>query len=201
LVAILPSIIVMARIFWPDMLFDSVSLYLTLIVVVALLIPDVGDIVSRIKKIKKGDIEIELEELVKRTEIVEGEVELTEPAILNEHEDYMKTVTNFVNDPRGGLVAIAVEIESRIRKLATSYSGINYRYTSPTKALDELAKLKAIPNQLPSLFRDFWTIRNQAIHNLDYNFTSKELYSLLDLGVRILDLLTRKPTDVEGRSR
>jgi uncharacterized protein YutE (UPF0331/DUF86 family) len=71
---------------------------------------------------------------------------------------------------------------------------------SPIRAIDILVKKGFVPSKLNSLIRDFWVIRNQAVHHLEFQFTNQRLYRLLDLGIRILDLLSyRKPKDLKKK--
>lgn len=109
----------------------------------------------------------------------------------NPEENYSR-ILDYTKDPRGGLVAIAVEIESTINKIARDYdiTTKSSRYLSPIRAVDQLDRKGILPSELPSLVRDFWTLRNKAFHSADFRLTDDQLYRLLDLGVRILDLLS-----------
>jgi hypothetical protein len=43
--------------------------------------------------------------------------------------------------------------------------------------------------------RDFWAVRNLAFHGKDMKLSEQDVYRLVDLGVRILDLLSIKKTN------
>ena len=114
-------------------------------------------------------------------------------------DEINKRILKYTKDPRGGLIAIAVEIESMIYELAKYYKlSINAKHMSPIRAIDILVKKGFVPSKLNSLIRDFWVIRNQVVHHSEFQFTNHRLYRLLDLGIRILDLLSyRKPKDLK----
>lgn len=203
IVALVATLIWLSRIIWPDIQFDSTSLYLFLFAAVVILIPDIGDLISRIKKFKKGDLEIELESKINA---LANQTEKTEEAIESSDEEEFEIefipeenygrILEYTKDPRGGLVAIAVEIESTINKIARDYNiSPKSRYLSPIRAVDQLDRKRILPSELPSLVRDFWTLRNKAFHSADFSLTDDQLYRLLDLGVRILDLLSVRKKD------
>ena len=203
IVAVIATLIWLSRIIWPNLRFDSTSLYLFLFAAVVILIPDIGDLVSRIKKFKKGDLEIELESklnaLADQTEKTEEAIESSDEGeyviefIPDENHD---RIFNYTRDPRGGLVAIAVEIETAINKIARDYNiSSKSRFLSPIRAIDQLDQKGILPSELPSLLRDFWSLRNKAFHSADFSLTNEQLYRLLDLGVRILDLLSVRKKD------
>ena len=54
-------ILIGLRSYVEDFVFDDISLWLFLIAVIVILIPDIGELVNRIKKFKKGNLEIEFE--------------------------------------------------------------------------------------------------------------------------------------------
>lgn len=203
LVPLLCAIAIVARIVWDDIRFDQTALWLFLIGVIVILIPDIGDLVSRIKKFKKGDIEIEFESLVaklaRNTEIVEERTQAEtkgEYLVDFEPSELRNRVAELTRDPRGGLVGLAVEIEAAIALLAAKH-GLRERgqRIPPLRAVNELSRRGVLPKELPGLFSDFWTIRNQAVHSIDFQPSNQSLYEILDLGIRILRLLSIETSD------
>jgi len=194
-VALFALLIISARAIWPSFKYDETSFYLTLLASIVLLIPDIGEIISRIKRFKKGDLEIEIEgkinDLAGKTQQAEENEEIQvdfEAEYLP--EDTKNRIAEYINNPRGGLVAIAVEIEARTNELAIRFQiGSQKKHLSPVKVIDELTGKGIIPKVLTVLIRDFWTIRNKAVHDSKFRLANEHLYRLLDLGVRILDLL------------
>ena len=194
-VALFSLFIIIGRTIWPNFKYDGTSFNLTLLAAIVLLIPDIGGLLSRIKKFKKGDLEIELEsqinDLAGKTEKAEEDEDI-ENNFEFEHlsEGVKNRIAEYTRDPKGGLVAVAVEIESRANELAKRFQiSSRPRYLSPIKIVDELTNKGIIPKVLPALMRDFWAIRNKAVHDSEFRLTNEHLYRLLDLGIRILDLL------------
>lgn len=208
LIAIFICLIIIARLVWPNINYDDISFYLTLLIVILLVFPNIGEILSRIRRFKKGDLEIEIESslnnLTEKTEEAEEEIEKLEIPEYDfelKSEETKKRILEYAKDPRGGLIAIAVEIESMISKLVKYYKlSINAKHISPISAIDILVKKGFVPSTVNSLIRDFWVIRNQVVHHSEFQFTNQRLYRLLDLGIRILDLLSyRKPKDLKKK--
>lgn len=202
LTAIFICLIIIARIIWPNINYDDTSFYLTLLAVIIFVIPNIGELFSRIKRLKKGDFEIELESklnnLTEKTEKAEEDIEKLEIEkfeFKSKPDEIRKRIMEYTKDPRGGLISIAIEIESMISELATYYQLFkNAKHVSPIRTIDVLTKRELVPNELQSLIRDFWIVRNQAVHRSEFQLTNQQLYRLLDLGIRILDLLSyRKP--------
>jgi hypothetical protein len=195
--------IVVARMVKPSIYFDDVSLWLFVLAALILLVPDIGDVLSRVRRIRKGDLQLELEgrigELALETEIVEKKVGREQDLYtVVDMRDLRERIAGALRDPRGGLVTIAVEIEALLGDLAEQF-GIapRSRYMSPTGVVEELARRDLVPSELPPLFRDFWAVRNQAVHSIQYQPSSRHLYEILDLGIRILGLLSlrREPSE------
>jgi len=198
IVPILCLLIIVVRIIWDDITFDETSLWLFVIAVIVILIPDIGDLFSRIKKFKKGDIEIEFEtriaQLALNTEKVEETAEdITGAEYLSEFSpsELRGRLVDVTRDPRAGLIALAVEIGAALTMLSAQY-GLRDKgqRVSVHHTISELSKRSVLPKELPSLLRDFWTIRNEAVHSISFQPSEKSLYEILDLGIRILRILS-----------
>ncbi len=76
MIAFCAILLVILKAKWPHFVFDDTSFYLTLLAAFVLLIPDIGDTVARIRKVKKGNLEIEFESrLVTVEQAVDSKVE------------------------------------------------------------------------------------------------------------------------------
>ena len=179
-----------------DFIFDEISLWLFIIAVIVILIPDIGELINRIKKFKKGSLEIEFERhiatMVKQTDLAEQKLE--EAEIIKEDREIPEHVRAILaessRNPRGALITLAVEIEKALEVLAGKYNITNKgRYFSPRYTLERLVKIQKIPKTASELFLDFWEIRNQAIHNVRFQLDQDRLYELVEVGFRILKLL------------
>ncbi len=204
-IAIAAVLAILARMLWPDLKFDEISLVLLVIGAIALLLTDIDGVVSRIKKIKGGEFEIEfdtvLTKLAGETEKLEQKIDeqqakgltVSVPATLRS-EDLLRLTAN----PRGALVAVAVEIERAVRELAEYYAvPAAKKAISPVRVVDELVNRRYIPEELASLTRDFWVARNSAVHSIEFQPSSNQLYELLDLGLRLVRLLSIRRVYVE----
>jgi len=194
------TIVLISRILFPSMIFDNISLWILCIGIFSLLIPDIGDLIGRIKKFKKGDIEIEfiskVIQLAESTEKAEEELSLNDD--LYEYSDIPENVKMRVeqnlNNPRAALITLAVEIESSLRVIAERYDISNRgKYFSPRSIINILEKKNKISKQTYNLFNEFWLVRNTAVHGRDFEPSQYELYKLVDIGIRILGLLQIKP--------
>lgn len=175
------------------MKYDSESRNLLLIAMVCIILPDIARLIARIRKLKVGDNEVELgealDDLAEKTE--RAEEELSEPGA----SDYVRgagpNIQKYLGDPRGGLIAVAVDIEERVQELIRVHSlYIGKRYLSPLHGAELLSSKGIVVKDLPMLMRDFWAVRNRAFHSSDIKLTEQDVYRLVDLGVRILELLS-----------
>jgi hypothetical protein len=71
IIIIVCLLLILVRIIFPNMKFDTISMTLLGIAVLAILIPDINEIINKTKKLKFGSVEWELNELNKTTEKVE----------------------------------------------------------------------------------------------------------------------------------
>lgn len=189
------------RAVFPDIRFDSVSLWLFSITVVVWLLPDLPEFLSRIKRFKKGDLEIEFEsqvsELARKTEKVEDEVEKEIEATASNEIQYeglspetKSILSKSADHPRTALITLAVEIETELRNIAEQNDISGYqRIFSPSRLVQELVNRKVLTANVQALFKDFWTIRNQAVHGSTFEVSQDKLYELVDLGIRLLKIL------------
>lgn len=195
---LLCALIIVVRVLWGNIRFDQTSLWIFIIAVIVILIPDIGDLVARIRKVKKGDFEIEFEsriaQLALNTEKAEEEAQETEIGeYLSEYSplELRGRISEITRDPRAGLVALAAEIEAALSILAERYNLRGKGKRIPNRyIITELARRGVVPKDLPVLFNDFWSIRNQAVHSITFQPSDQSLYEILDLGTRILRLLS-----------
>ena len=195
-IVILCFLIIFLKTSWKNFVFDEISLWLFIIAVIVMLIPDIGELINRIKKFKKGDLEIDFEKhissIVIQTDIAERKLE--EAEIIKEDRDIPKDVRAVLEEssrnPRGALITLGVEIEKVLEVLAAKYNITNKgRYFSPRFTLQRLVKIQIIPKEASELFLDFWEIRNQALHLARFKLDQDRLYELVVVGFRILKLL------------
>lgn len=188
--------IVIIRFFYPNLKFDSFSLNLIIISTACILIPDLAQLIARIKRIKIGDNEIELREEI--TYLQEMIQKLENRVFKAGHKEYKREFTSepFLVDkyllyPRAGLIAIAIDIETRIKKMALKhYPKEECDLISPIQLANKLAYRGIIDKEAPFLIKEFWHVRNKIIHGTCRKINAQEIYRVIDLGNRILELLS-----------
>jgi hypothetical protein len=193
--------VVVIRFFVPSLKYDADSRDLILIAIVCVLVPDVVSLIARVRKLKFGEHEVELSEalddLASKTEAAEERIDTESISSFIKVEVAPGDIERYLRDPRGGLIAVAADIEARATELLrhTATSPASKGYASPVRAVESLARQGVVSAELPALMRAFWSVRNQAIHSPDSSLSQHDIYRLVDLGVRILDLLsfTRDP--------
>src|SRR5574341_1382068 len=205
LVAILAIAFIVVRAVLPNARIDEISLALFGIVCLAILWSDLGKIATGIRKFRLGDFELELaekvEKLGEKAEKAE-EAESQKPSGQRKVEEIppevSKRIAEAASDPRSALLLVAIEIEQAIRRLAKKY---DLPEQAPTSHLiSQLAELGYVSPEVVSLFRDFWQVRNQVIHRAGFNSPAGQIYTLVDVGLTILRLLSTqviKPASIQ----
>jgi hypothetical protein len=194
-------LLILLRFFIPDLKFDNLSLDLLLIAVACILVPDIAALIGRLKKIKVGDKEIELHEAINKiadeTERVEEEV-ADSPYTADQSRVFERQIDKYVRDPRGGLIAVAADIEKRVigllRQRNLAQAG---KFITPPRGIELLAQHGAVAPNLPALARNFWNVRNAVVHGVSSHVTDADVFRMVDVGVRILDLLSATPTPIQ----
>src|SRR3569623_2273818 len=81
-VSLAAILLILARMFFPALVFDSTSLILFAIAAVAFLLPRLLGLLPPLKKAKYGDFEVEFDEAIERLEerVVEAEAAPSQPA-------------------------------------------------------------------------------------------------------------------------
>lgn len=192
--------LIVIRMFFPALVFDQISLWLLIVAAVLVLVPNIADLVDRVRKIKKGDLEVEfdrkLDELKQQTEEAEDRIEASPNLdFVGIPEDVKGRILNALVEPRGALISLAVEIESRLKDLAEKHKITNRGYFVPRKAIQELASRSLISPAVEPIFNDFWAIRNNAVHARGFVPDQSRLFELADLGLRVLRFLYLVPRD------
>ena len=191
---------VILRALYPDVKFDETSLILFVIAILVLLVPK--DFLERLQKLKIKDlIEIELQELKEKTEkaerAVEEQIERTaKERMLPEvwlgflSPEMMEKMEKIIEiDPKIAIIVISMEIERSLREILEEY-GVSERPLSVRKMAKILAEKQLIPREVEEALTYFWNLRNRVIHEVRFEIPDEELYSIIDLGLRLLKLLS-----------
>ena len=196
-IVIICGVVIVARAICPGLRFDNISLIIFMLGSIVILLPELRDIIGRVKKFKMGDFEVELaeklEELAVKTdnaEIMAGERAKPEMIFHGINDEVVGKLAQASSDPRAALLLIAIEIEQVVRSLAEQVDIQNSRRYPISKLLHLLAEKQVITPEVVPIFQDFWTIRNQVVHGHHFELSTGKLYELVELGVRILRLLS-----------
>ena len=199
LIAIIGAVIIVLRSIFPKIIFDTTSLSIFIVIVFTLLFPELSKFLSKVKKIKAGEFELELDNLVKRAEEIEAKTEKIHPTNANEinQPSLIDLNQNQVNNPTTLLIEIAIKIEKVLNSLTNSLSITKSKIPfSRIQQIDLLTKENIIDRQISSIFKDFWQIRNKVIHGHNSNISDNEIFRIIDLGYKILDLLENEKNSI-----
>lgn len=193
-IPVICGVLIVLRAIFPSLRIDDITLWLLILGAVVALIPDIGELISRIRKVKKGDFEIEfdslLENLKRQTEETESHIESGEINAGHLPAEVQARINSSLIEPRAAIITVAAEIEERLQNLAQTHGYKSRgRYFSPRRTIEELVGSEKIDSHMKSLFEDFWALRNEAVHSHKFHLKKEQLFSLVDLGVRILKIL------------
>ncbi len=185
--------IIVVRVIFPDIKFDTISMTLLGISLLVILIPDVDKTLNKTKKLKFGSLEWELNELNKTTEKVEGKLKdekLKGASIsgLIRHNNYDFEIQN---DLPTTILKLSIDIEKSMREIyEIVFSTSEERPLSTIKLIDILFDKDIINDETTNLLKHFWKIRNQFVHGYKLiEITDKDILAFSDIGIRLLRIL------------
>ncbi len=184
--------IIIARLIYPNLNFDALSLTLLGVMILIIIIPNPDKIFERAKKIKIGEFEIELEELSKETEKVEKTI--TEQGLkyagLGGTKHPFEFEYEISNNLPTEILKISVEIEKTLRDIyEMAFKTREKRPLAVPVLIETLREKKVIDLEITKLLRQFWIFRNNIVHAVRYSVTEKEFLSFADIGIRVLKIL------------
>lgn len=198
LVAALCALIIGLRAWLPDFRFDETSLILFAIGVLVLVLPELRDIIYRLRRFKGLGFELELEPKVaaltaktQKAERVMEEAPTTELEYRRIPATVSSKLAEAATDPRAALLLLAIDIEQAARESAESF-GLP-EATRPLSApalVRALFKKGVLIPETQAAFMDFWAIRNQVVHGQHFEVSEGRLFELVELGLRVLRLLS-----------
>jgi uncharacterized protein YutE (UPF0331/DUF86 family) len=198
IVVIICLLMIVIRAIWSNLKFDNISLIIFTLGLIVLLLPQFRDFISRIRKFRFGDFEVELGEKLKDLAAKTEKVEANVPDISMEQTTYKgisdeieNKIIQASNDPRAALMIVAIEIEKKVRSIADKAEIPEARRPYPiNRIINSLAQKEIINSEVVLIFSDFWNIRNQVVHGYHLDLSPGKLYELIEIGIRILKLLS-----------
>lgn len=196
IIATLALVIILTRILFPTITFDGQSLTLFLFSAIVLLIPDIGNLIQRIRKVKVGGVELELSEelkqLANQTAETEKKIDISnsQTELLSSLEKELERFISAGINPKLLLIQIAIEIEKVLFSLANQNNLDQGKLPLATARLIQLLSEKGVLDQsiLP-LFKSFWSVRNKIVHGVDAEINENQVINLTELGRRLLLIL------------
>ncbi len=192
--------IVFIRMFYKELYFDSMSLYLLIIIVLIVAIPDLKDLILRIKRFKAANVEFELIDAVKDLEKEVDDLEKEQPPLEKDKsqitakdikkELFTEYLMSLSNEPKSVIPIISAEIERRTRNLAIE-AGVRTIFNN-RDTVKKLNSLGVLSDEMVRLNNKFMKIRNLIVHGLDENLQSHEIIEAANLGLRILNFIPEK---------
>ncbi|WP_425422230.1 hypothetical protein [Phaeodactylibacter xiamenensis] len=203
--------IVIVRAIIPELNFDWISLVLVSVVIIVLYNVDIVEKLDRLKKVKLGQFEIELEEKLKelsknadqkfeeRSETLRNNPSISGPpeTVKSFKEiEALEKVYKVIDKPESALVLLAVEIEKVIRDIYLRNNPKERRIPlSPRVLINDLYTQGLLDKEMMDIIQDFWNIRNKVVHGHDLQFTDSQKVEMLDIGFKIYRIL--KTIEVE----
>lgn len=191
-------ILVILKMFNSELEIDNTSIYLVIISIAIIVIPDLNKVIERVTKVKTGEVELEftIKSLSEEVEKVEQEVDKTNDRIRydgidKETSDRFELISS---EPKLLIVAIGMEIEIRLRKILNETYGDSYSKSSIERMLREIPRTGILNDNQIGVYREFRYIRNKIAHGDDKDINEEKLYEFADLGLRVLKTI---PTEIK----
>jgi len=192
IIATICLVIIIARLIYPTLNFDVISLTLLGIATLVIIIPHPDKIFERARKIKIGNFEIELEELNNKIEKVEKTITEQELkyAGLGGDKHPFEFDYEISNDLPTEILKISIEIEKTLREIyEMAFKTREKRPLAVSVLIETLREKKVLDIELTKLLRQFWIFRNNIVHAVSYTVTEKEFLSFADIGIRVLKII------------
>ena len=156
----------------------------------------IGD---RAKRIKVGGIEVELEELNKKTEVLEKII--SDKGLNFKGQGGLKQPLDFnykiTSDLPTEILKISIEIEKTLRSIYdATMKGDKKGPLAVSVLIESLRENKVIDLELTKLLRQFWMFRNSIVHAVSYTVTEKEFLAFVDIGIRVLKILKTTQSNI-----
>lgn len=194
------AILAILRIIYSEHKFDLTTFTFILIVIVMVFLPkDISKYIPFIKSLKIGNVEIELREdinkISEKVENLKKKVAISENLVISDsiESDIEEIYHVSENSPRAALLLLSSKIEKEIKnRLKESSIEDSDRPMPIFHYLKKGVEAGIFPKEVYTPFKDFTTIRNKIAHGKDLDVTDATIYSLLDVGTDILEILSAK---------
>jgi len=204
--------IVVVRIIYPDLNFDWISFSLILIAALLIFSSDLKEYTERVKKLKVGDLEIELEERIKelaiktdetleeKSETIKKPPSISGPPWMKDSKEQLRDkISEMIDIPEAALVLIAIEIEKELRAIFEKADFGDMKIPmSPIRQINLLNEKGIIDVETKDIFQQFWQIRNKVVHGHSLQLSEKQRIEIIEIGLKVLKLLEIAKNDLNG---
>lgn len=197
--------IVLARVIWPKLNFDTISLILFAIGAAAALLPTVLTVLPPITRLKLFEVEAEfgrhineLERTVVAAETSPASAESVPRRDADESaaggvthsvswqayfDEYFRIITSTVS-PREKILSVAILLERMLEDAAARYSPKTAR--SSRDLVELLTTHHLLTPEEAAAINEFWEVRNRVVHGQPSVFTEADAARILDLAWRLV---------------
>ena len=214
LIVLLSLSLAIARILYPTLNIDWVTVALVAIASLAVVLPTYSNLwphlikaLPYIRKAKILGFEVELTEEIKNLSVdVEGAKETisTKRALrlIAGYEDTRTEVLNVVkSDPRAALMILAARIEQAVMLQLAKHRLRQQGTEIPMRSAMELGVQHGVfPAEVLKPFREFWDIRNRVAHGRAFDVDDSLILSLVSIGLEVLKLVSLEENDGSNSS-
>lgn len=203
-VAIICLGLVVARIAFPTIPVDWITVVLIAIAALALIAPKTDNMLPfvmkalpYIKKAKVAGVEVELSEEIKNLaiDVDKAKADLADQKKLTLGSDYPAGQTEVLqelkSDARAALLLLAAKIEQQVMlQLARHGFRKHGEYIPMQRAIEVGVQNGVFPKEIQKPFKEFWNIRNLVAHGMVFEVDESIVLSLVSLGLDILKLVS-----------
>lgn len=196
--------LVIARMIWPALNVDWISIILIIIAVAVIAAPRLKDMLPHIRsslpyirKLSVAGVEIELTEEVKNlgVNVDIAQARIAASGHINVAAEFeagqSEVLEELKKDPRAALLLLAARIEQQVHlRLAKHGLRKQGEFVPVTRAIESGVASKVFPEEILDPFRKFWQIRNQIAHGMGFEVDNGLIISLISTGLNVLKLVS-----------
>jgi len=214
-IAAICVVIVIARMIFPSLNVDWISVVLLAIAMTAFLLPRLNYMLPHlvkalpyIRKAKLAGVELEfsdkIRDLARNLDHAEDQIATEGNVKVGDQypQGQEEVLVEVRKDPRAALLLLAAKIEQQVmRRLIKSGVHPEGRFLPVQQAIDLGIHNGVFPKAIQEPFRAFWNLRNEVAHGMAFDVDTSLVLSLISVGLEVLKLVSveegngSKPTE------
>ncbi len=183
------------KIFSSNTQIDTNTIWLVAILALLFVLPEITSIFPYIKRVKVGELELELLQQVKK-EVDKADQAVAEKLSTGIPKESFQRASNEVEqvlqesskNPKAALLLLSSKIEEQLRNRLEEAGIASSRGYSISRSLELGVQKDIFPREFLTAFRDFWNVRNRVAHGAAFDVDDDYILSLIDLGTRLLKI-------------